>query len=500
MEEKVSTSGEATSSNKNSTAVYDLLIIGAGPSGLAVAERVAASGLKVCIVDPAPTSVWPNNYGVWIDEFKTMGLEDCLDVTWNEATVFLNSEEDGKKTLRRPYGRVNRKKLKSRLYEGCLKNNVHFKETLAKSVENYTPKSGGSVVMQSKSSGKWENLPLGLSGYSKIACGDGPELKGKLVLDATGHAKKFVQFRDDYDPGYQGAYGILVEVDKHPFDLDKMLFMDWRDDHLKDLPELRESNSKIPTFLYAMPFSETEIFFEETSLVARPIVPFDELKRRLDARLKYLGINIKSQSEEEYCVIPMGSSLPYVPQRVLGIGGTAGMVHPSTGYMVSRMLGAAPGLADTIIDVLGGGQPKIASVPSMPAEAGNPAGASSSQDTVFEETGNTATDISAEIWDTIWPAERLSQREFKNFGMEVLLTLDLRSTREFFSAFFSLSDYFWQGFLSSRLSLPELIVFGLSLFSKSSWEMRFSLVAKGLPGLIGMLTAIAKGPDSKYKK
>ena len=35
--------------------------------------------------------------------------------------------------------------------------------------------------------------------------------------------------------------------------------------------------------------------------------------------------------EDEYCLIPMGGVLPRVPQRVLGIGGTAGMVHPSTG-------------------------------------------------------------------------------------------------------------------------------------------------------------------------
>lgn len=27
----------------------------------------------------------------------------------------------------------------------------------------------------------------------------------------------------------------------------------------------------------------------------------------------------------------MGGVLPVIPQRVLGIGGTAGMVHPSTG-------------------------------------------------------------------------------------------------------------------------------------------------------------------------
>ncbi len=28
----------------------------------------------------------------------------------------------------------------------------------------------------------------------------------------------------------KGAYGIMAEVESHPFDLDTMLFMDWRDD------------------------------------------------------------------------------------------------------------------------------------------------------------------------------------------------------------------------------------------------------------------------------
>ena len=43
------------------------------------------------------------------------------------------------------------------------------------------------------------------------------------------------------------------------------------------------------------------------------------------------GRACRSIEEDEYCLIPMGGVLPRVPQRVLGIGGTAGMVHPSTG-------------------------------------------------------------------------------------------------------------------------------------------------------------------------
>ena len=58
----------------------------------------------------------------------------------------------------------------------------------------------------------------------------------------------------------------------------------------------------------------------------------------------------------------------------------------------------------------------------------------------------------------------------------MLLKLDLAETREFFAAFFALSDYHWHGFLSSRLSFLELIAFGLSLFAKSSNAARINLL------------------------
>lgn len=65
---------------------------------------------------------------------------------------------------------------------------------------------------------------------------------------------------------------------------------------------------------------------------------------------------VLSVEDEEFCAIPMGGCLPVHPQRVIGVGGTAGMVHPSTGYMVSRVLGAAPLVADAIVDQLSSGE------------------------------------------------------------------------------------------------------------------------------------------------
>jgi len=47
-----------------------------------LAEQVSRNGIEVCCVDPSPLSMWPNNYGVWADEFQSLGLVDCLDKTW----------------------------------------------------------------------------------------------------------------------------------------------------------------------------------------------------------------------------------------------------------------------------------------------------------------------------------------------------------------------------------------------------------------------------------
>ena len=55
----------------------------------------------------------------------------------------------------------------------------------------------------------------------------------KMVLDATGHARKLVEFERDFTPGYQTAFGIMCETEEpHGFPIDTMLFMDWRDGHL----------------------------------------------------------------------------------------------------------------------------------------------------------------------------------------------------------------------------------------------------------------------------
>mmetsp|Transcript_12609 Transcript_12609/g.27244 ORF Transcript_12609/g.27244 Transcript_12609/m.27244 type:complete len:555 (+) Transcript_12609:195-1859(+) len=435
----------------------DLIVAGAGPSGVAVAERVAQAGFSVCVVDPNPLSVWPNNYGVWVDEFEAMGLQDCLEVIWSSAKVWLDNDTHGAKFLKRPYGRVDRPKLKRKLLQKCAANGVTFLD------------------------GKVDSVSHG-SGSSTVKLTDGRTIGGSLVLDATGHVRKLVEFEKKFDPGYQGAYGIIAEVESHPFDVDTMLFMDWRDNHTEGLPDMKKRNEDLPTFLYAMPFSPTKIFLEETSLVSRPAVGFEDLKERLDARLKWLGIKVKKIEEEEYCLIPMGGVLPKHPQRVLGIGGTAGMVHPSTGFMMSRMLGAAPGVADAIIDQL-----------SRPADKASQSGVARRPGSEQE-----AQAMAEAVWQATWPVARLRQRAFNTFGMDMLLTLNLFQMREFFASFFSLSEFHWHGFLSTRLSFTQLIGFGLALFMNASNSARMNLLKCGIPGLITMLIDIAPTLGNYY--
>ena len=48
--------------------------------------------------------------------------------------------------------------------------------------------------------------------------------------------------------------------------------------------------------MYVMPLDEKTVFLEETMLVGRPSVSFEECKRRLDVRLEHLGIKIKRVS------------------------------------------------------------------------------------------------------------------------------------------------------------------------------------------------------------
>ncbi|KRH26658.1 hypothetical protein GLYMA_12G186300v4 [Glycine max] len=306
---------------------------------------------------------------------------------------------------------VSRRKLKERLVEGCVSNGVRFHKAKVWQVEHQEFES-----------------------------------KGSLVVDVSGFGSSFVAYDKVKNHGFQIAHSVLAEVDDHPFDLDKMVLVDWRDSHLGNEPYLRASSSRFPTFLYAMPFSSNLIFLEETSLVSRPVLYYMEVKRRMVARLRHLGIRVKRV---------------LTPQEVMAIGSTSGVVHPSTGYMVARTMAVAPVVAFAIAECLG----------STRMIRGK--------------------QLSGKVLNSMWPIENRLVREFYSYGMETLLKVDLNGNRSFFDAFFDLKPYYWQGFLSSRLTLNELVWLSISLFGHASNPSRFDILTKCHVPLAKMMGNIA---------
>ena len=51
------------------------------------------------------------------------------------------------------------------------------------------------------------------NGSSTLRLSDGRQIKGSLVLDATGHSRKLVEYDKEFNPGFQGAYGIIAGED-----------------------------------------------------------------------------------------------------------------------------------------------------------------------------------------------------------------------------------------------------------------------------------------------
>jgi len=407
--------------------LLDVMVCGAGPGGLLLASALSQRGCKVGVVDPAFDKPWPNNYGIWMDEAEYFGYGECCDYVWKEAGVVFD-EDTPELVLDRPYGRVDRKKLKSRLVEECEQNGVSFQVAKATKIEHFETEP--SVVTLSDSSLK----------------------KALLVVDCTGFAKQFVQHDCEFDPGFQVTYGARFRVkDLGPYTLGRMVLMDYSERHLESNPELVKSNYRFPSFVYVMPLADDEIFMEETILVSRPGGSSRDLQARLKLRMQALGIEPLEILEDERAAIPMGGMDPIVPQRTLGFGATCSLVHPASGYMVARAMEVAPRVAAAIA-------PKVKELRIYVN--------GDSKGRLQELVPGALDDVAATGWDAVWPTDERRQRDFMHFGFELLCLLTPQELRDFFTGFFRLPDGLWEHFLSWRLSGIGHVVMGLKVWAQ----------------------------------
>ncbi|KAJ4768324.1 Lycopene epsilon cyclase [Rhynchospora pubera] len=406
--------------------VLDLVVIGCGPAGLSLAAESAKNGLSVGLV--GPDLPFTNNYGVWEDEFKDLGLESCIEHVWKDSIVYLDSDKPI--LIGRAYGRVDRDILHEELVKRCYESGVKYLNS------------------------KVEKIVESHDGCSLVVCEKDNMISCRLATVASGAASGRLL---EYEVGgprvsVQTAYGVEVEVENNPYDPSLMVFMDYRD-HEKKKSQSSFNEAGNPTFLYVMPMSSTRVFFEETCLASKDAMPFDLLKKKLMSRLDSMGIRVLKVYEEEWSYIPVGGSLPNTEQKNLAFGAAASMVHPATGYSVVRSLSEAPKYATIIASILKKGSnfrhnlaPQNTLSPSMLA------------------------------WKALWPQERKRQRAFFLFGLALITQLDIEGIRSFFLIFFRLPTWMWWGFLGSSLSSVDLILFAFYMFAIAPNSMRMRLV------------------------
>jgi lycopene cyclase-like protein len=381
--------------------VGDVLVVGAGPAGLAIAAELAEQGLAVAVLAASDRrDPWPNTYGIWGDEVDALGLGHLLEHRWSHTCSYFGSSPT---RHGRDYGLFDKTRLQQFWLERCEARGVRWHR------------------------GQAQELAV-KGACSQLTCADGTVLQARLVVDATGHGSSLLQRPDKGPVAGQAAYGVVGRFSAPPVEPGQFVLMDYRTDHLTEA-----ERQEPPTFLYAMDLGGGRFFVEETSLALAPPVPYAVLQQRLERRLAHRGVAITAVEHEEFCLFPMNLPLPDLDQPVLGFGGAAAMVHPASGYLVGALLRRAPVVA--------------AAVAAAMADPGAPSA-------VLARAG----------WQALWPLELRRKHALYQFGLEKLMRFSEPQLRAHFATFFALPSAQWSGFLTNTATVPELLAAMVRLF------------------------------------
>ena len=146
----------------DTTKVYDAAVVGTGPAGVVLALNLAKQGMSVAIIGPV-LGAWPNNYGVWLDEWEPLGLPDeCIEYTYASTRITISSDESI--GIARPYGKVNGNRCRQHLLEECVKHNVHVLEGIVEAKETGV-RDGPSTFRLSNGERLWCRVPVVAAGH-----------------------------------------------------------------------------------------------------------------------------------------------------------------------------------------------------------------------------------------------------------------------------------------------------------------------------------------------
>jgi len=390
--------------------LHDIGVLGSGPAALSIAAAFVERGASVTLVAPEPESPWKPNYCLWADELPHR-MRGLVEHSWAEACVATPWRTQ---VLDRQYAKLHTREL-----QGFLWNTLR----------------SGSARVTSDRATRLEHRPE----ETRVHTEDGSETRARVVIDASGARSPFIQRTHRGAPAFQTAFGLLLRAPNHGFDPNRMVLMDFR--------EASIHASDPPSFLYMLPLGEDRIFIEETSLARRPAMRLDPLRKRLMARLPGLGLEDCERLGEEHCSIAMGLGLPTTGQSVVPFGAAGAMVHPASGYLISRVLRQAEPVAESILEGLSAGDNALAIA-----------------------SGN----------ETLWPRPRRAVWDLYGFGLETLVGMSATEIARFFDAFFQLPQQSWAGFLSGSMSPSALGVVMTQVFRSLPASVQWHLVRTGL--------------------
>ncbi|MDH3201096.1 MAG: lycopene cyclase family protein [Myxococcales bacterium] len=388
----------------------DIAVLGSGPAALSIAAACTERGASVTLVAPEPEAPWQPNYCLWADEVSPR-MEHLTERLWPQASVVTAL---GSRVLERPYVKLDTQELQRFLW-GALR--------------------AGSVRITSSRAAALDHRGT----ESRIRTDDGTILRARVVIDASGARSPFIKRTHRRAPAFQTAFGLMLRAPGHGFDPNRMVLMDF-------CPASRQDPDP-PSFLYVLPMGDDRLFIEETSLARRPAMRLSVLRARLEARLASLGLQHCERIDEEHCSIAMGLGLPTPEQALVPFGAAAAMVHPASGYLVSRVLRKADPVAASIVESLVSGDASLAIA-----------------------SGNA----------TLWPRQERAVWELYTFGLETLVGMTATEIGCFFDSFFRLPQNGWSGFLGGTLSRSELAAVMTRLFGTLPASVRWHLVRTGL--------------------
>ncbi|GHF31491.1 lycopene beta-cyclase [Deinococcus metalli] len=286
----------------------DVVVVGGGPAGTALASALARRGLDVRLVAPHPPTPFPATYGVWLDDLPGWATDMTAQV-WTDVRVYT---DDHPRPLHRPYALLDN----AALMEGLLARAGAGLCWTVGTVRSVTPTAGGHHVH-------------GAAGECWSA---------RLVVDAAGHGGALTPTTYPGGAALQTAWGLTATFDRPPIAPGSMVWMDYR-------PAGPPGGE--PTFLYAMHLGGDRYFVEETTLIARPAVSRRVLEARLHARLDAAGTPPREVHSTEWVAFPMNGAAP-APGPLLAFGAAAGLVHPISGFQVAAALRLSESVADAV--------------------------------------------------------------------------------------------------------------------------------------------------------